>query len=172
MRHTAPPHAPADRASREVELKLLLSPADVGAFRTAVSARLNPEHVRPRLARLHTTYFDTQDLYLRRQGLELRIRAQGGRWTQTVKTIEPAGAGVGLCDRGEWEVPVDSAEPDLAVLHMRIEPDSRVAPILAQPGLAPRLVAVFDVVVRRSLWLLSRADGTRIELTLDEGELR
>ena len=173
MRHSATlSNIPADRTSREVELKLLLSPSDIGAFRTAVSVRLHPENLRPRLARLHTTYFDTPDLYLRRQGLELRMRAQGGRWTETVKTIELADGGLGLRDRGEWEVPVDSAEPDLAALHMRIQPDSRLALLLAEPGLAQRLIAVFDVVVRRSLWQLAQPTGHRIELTLDEGELR
>ena len=173
MRHSATlSNVPADRASREVELKLLLSPSDVGTFRTAVTTRLAPVKPLPGVSRLHTTYFDTPDLSLRRQGLELRVRKQGGRWTETVKTIESPGCGFGLHDRGEWEALIDSAEPDLAALRMRIEPDARPALILAEPGLAQRLVPVFDVVVRRSLWQLSPLEGTRIELTLDEGELR
>ncbi|MEB0057694.1 CHAD domain-containing protein [Variovorax sp. LG9.2] len=173
MRHSATlSNVPADCASREVELKLLLSPSDVDTFRTAVTTRLAPHKPLPGVSRLHTTYFDTPDLFLRRQGLELRVRKQGGRWTETVKTIESSGRGFGLHDRGEWEAHIDSAEPDLAALRMRIEPDARPALILAEPGLAQRLVPVFDVVVRRSLWQLSPPEGTRIELTLDEGELR
>ncbi|QNK73234.1 CHAD domain-containing protein [Variovorax sp. PAMC28562] len=173
MRHFATQsNVPADRASREVELKLLLSPSDVDTFRTAVTTRLAPVKPLPGVSRLHTTYFDTPDLSLRRQGLELRVRKQGERWTETVKTIESPGRGFGLHDRGEWEAHIDSAEPDLAALRMRIEPDARPALILAEPGLAQRLVPVFDVVVRRSLWQLSPLEGTRIELTLDEGELR
>jgi uncharacterized protein YjbK len=44
--------------------------------------------------RLISTYYDTQDLALKQRGLTLRIRAQAGRFIQTVKAGDLAGANI------------------------------------------------------------------------------
>ena len=159
-----------DRASQEVELKLLLAPSDVPAFRVAVAARLPSEGAKPQVSRLHTTYFDTDDLALRARHIELRIRRHGRRWIETLKTTEPPGTG--LYRRGEWEAPVAGLRPALAPLCAQLEADSPWSRALSEPWLAERLVPVFEASVRRSSWTLSQLDGSRIEMTLDEGELR
>ena len=158
------------KTSQEVELKLLLAPSDAPAFRAAVAARLPLEGTKPRVSRLHTTYFDTDDLTLRAQHIELRIRRHGQRWVETLKTAEPPGTG--LYRRGEWEAPVAGLRPALVPLCAQLEADSPWCRALSEPGLAERLVPVFEASVRRSLWKLSQPDGSRIEMTLDEGELR
>jgi triphosphatase len=52
-------------------------------------------------SRLVSTYYDTPNLALKRRGLSLRVREQGGRFIQTVKTGDPGSSG--LLTRGEWE---------------------------------------------------------------------
>jgi len=53
---------------------------------------------------LDNIYFDTSKLLLRRRQLALRLRRDGDRWLQTVKTSGSTSAG--LHQRQEWETPV------------------------------------------------------------------
>ncbi len=113
--------------------------------------------------RLKSVYFDTPDLALRAAGFALRIRLDGRRHVQTVKTL---GGGAGLYDRGEWEHQVDGPTPDLAIA--RATP---LAAILAQDGVADRLKRRFTVEVERATALVGEA-GVQVELSLDLGEAR
>ena len=57
----------------EIELKLLLAPADVAVFRRL--ALLQQFAVdKPRAQKLSGTYFDTPELHLKKHGMELRVR--------------------------------------------------------------------------------------------------
>ena len=60
----------------EVELKLLLMPADVAAFRRLA---MLPQWAvdKPHLQKFSTTYFDTPALRLKEHGMELRVRRAG-----------------------------------------------------------------------------------------------
>ena len=60
--------------------------------------------------RLISTYYDTPDLALKRRGVSLRIREQGGRFIQTVKTGDPSSGDV--LTRGEWEDELAESRPD------------------------------------------------------------
>jgi inorganic triphosphatase YgiF len=96
----------------EVELKLAVDPDDV--------ERLEPHPLlrhasKPR--RLVSTYFDTADHRLRKAGLSLRIRTDGGRNVQTVKLAN--GAAAGLFARGEWEREVAASTLDLTASRTR-----------------------------------------------------
>ena len=60
----------------EVELKLLLMPADAATFRRlAMLAQCAVD--KPHLQKFSTTYFDTPALRLKERGMELRVRRAG-----------------------------------------------------------------------------------------------
>ena len=84
--------------TKEVELKLETTAE--GREALLASGLLGDES---EAADLRAVYFDTPDHLLRQHGLSLRIREKGGRAVQTVKS---GGAGAGLFDRSEWELPV------------------------------------------------------------------
>lgn len=151
----------------EVELKLLLDPADNGKL---VRHPLLAAHARARQrkARLIAHYFDTPELYLLRHGAGLRVRQVEGRWIQTMK----AGGSVqgGLHARLEWEGPVPDDQPSLGLLRKLIAGDQHWLAVLDAPKLKQRLAPLFSVEVERSTWDLDY-DGSVIELVLDEGRI-
>ena len=61
-------------------------------------------------SRLISTYYDTPDRVLKRRGVSLRVREQGGRFIQTVKTGDPSSGDV--LTRGEWEDELAESLPD------------------------------------------------------------
>ncbi|MGH6919856.1 MAG: CHAD domain-containing protein, partial [Geminicoccaceae bacterium] len=63
--------------------------------------------------RLENVYYDTHDQRLRARGLAFRVRRHGRRYVQTLKSNDTEGL---VSYRGEWETPLPSSEPDLAVL--------------------------------------------------------
>ena len=138
----------------EVELKLELDPADAAA---AVASPLFGNGARS-TKRLDTVYFDTGDHALHAAGLSFRIRQIGDRRVQTVKTES---ATVGLFSRPEWERDVDGTPPTLADL-----PEEFTA-----LGLVGALQPVFSAEVERTT-IDAGIAGTRIELSIDRGELR
>lgn len=152
----------------EVELKLLLDPADNARL---VQHPLLAAHARARQrkARLTARYFDTPDLHLLRHGAGLRVRQVDGQWIQTMK----AGGSVqgGLHARLEWEGPVPDDVPRLGKLRQLIGDDAHWLAVLDAPQLRQQLAPLFSVEVERSTWELDY-DGSIIELVLDEGGIR
>ncbi len=63
--------------------------------------------------RLENVYYDTHDQRLRARGLAFRVRRHGRRYVQTLKSNDTEGL---VSYRGEWETPLPSSQPDLAVL--------------------------------------------------------
>ncbi|MES2114014.1 MAG: CYTH and CHAD domain-containing protein [Pseudomonadota bacterium] len=151
----------------EVELKLLLDPADNARL---VRHPLLAAHARARQrkARLTARYFDTPELYLLRHGAGLRVRQADGLWTQTMK----AGGSVqgGLHARLEWEGPVTGDAPQLGKLRKLMGDDRYWQQVLDVPGLGRQLQPLFSVEVEHSTWELDY-DGSVIELVLDEGRI-
>jgi len=148
----------------EAELKLALPPGEhdrVARHPLLQRQALGP----PREQVLHSTYYDTPDLDLLRQGVALRVRRDGERWIQTLK----GGGGVsgGLHRRSEWEWPIPGAEPDYSVID-----DPEAAVFLADPDLRGRIAALFVTEFRRTRWDLAPPGGGRVELALDLGEVR
>lgn len=108
-----------------------------------------------------TTYFDTREHALARQGLVLRVRERDGRFVQTVKS-EARGGGAAFA-RGEWEDEIGGAMPD------PLAPQSgRFVPAEA----AGRLVPLFRTEVNRRIVELSPAPDIRIEAAIDRGRIR
>lgn len=141
----------------ETELKLELAREDVG--RLARAAALTAAGA-PAARLLVATYHDTVDDDLRRAGLSLRVRVrvEDGRHVQTVKAD---GAAAGLFARPEWESVLDGADPVVGAA------SGPAAQVLGERAIVPR----FETDVIRKSWLVDR-DDARIEVALDEGEVR
>jgi triphosphatase len=155
--------AGAARADREVELKLLLDPAQLSRLRRHPSvAALSQGPARTR--RLHSVYYDTRELDLLREGLALRVRRVGRAFVQTVKADGSTNAG--LFERAEVECPVPQQLPDVERI-----PDlalrARVRAALA--GRPPE--PVLETEMRRTQRLLRESD-TELHFDLDQGEVR
>lgn len=143
----------------ETEIKLSLAPPD--RQRWLAHPLLQGAEAAPQ--RLLNTYFDTPALALRGARMAVRERHVGARVLLTVKT---AGQSVGgLSQRGEWEVP----RPRGAIDFARFVDDAALARQLNT--WAPSLVPVFHTDFTRRTWRLAHG-GARIEVALDEGELR
>jgi inorganic triphosphatase YgiF len=109
--------------------------------------------------RLVSTYFDSANHKLKRQGLSLRIRQIQDKTIQTVKSSESGHIG-----RGEWEAEVRGSSPDFekaadSPLHK-----------FAGKKLQRKLKPAFKTVVRRTTMPL-RADQAEIELAIDRGDI-
>lgn len=142
---------------REYELKLDLSAEDAAAL---AARGLGGRVKAGRSRRLVGVYYDTAEGRLREHGLSLRVRDTGEGFVQTVKAAGEAGAG--LFDRGEWEGPVGSGEPDLAAAE-----GSPLADILREHD---ELRPVFESRVERTTWTVDRR-ATSLEVALDRGEV-
>lgn len=137
----------------EIELKLEVRAADLGALmRHALMRRLGKGK------RLVSTYFDTPDGRLSRSKMALRIRSDGRRHIQTLKT-----AGDGFLTRGEWECAVTGDALNLEAL--------KSTPLAEALDTGAKLEPRFTIDVERRAHAVFRGGG-RIELTLDVGEAR
>lgn len=133
----------------------------VGRSRAVSRARSG----RARASQLLTVYYDTADALLWRNGVSLRLRRSGRRWTQTVK-----GAGTqigGLHSREEFEWPVAGGAVDVSLLS-----GTPFAKLFSRPRVLHGLAPVFETDFRRVGIGLDLAGGTRAMLCLDAGELR
>jgi len=148
----------------EIELKLLIAPADVARLRRftvpAGWTRGTPKH-----KNLLSIYFDTGDLFLRQRAIALRVRRDGQRWIQTVKAGGSAKAG--LHSRIETEAGVAHDHPDFTKID-----DPSLAELFHSPELHERLQPVFTTEFRRTIWLLQSGKGDTVEMALDLGEIR
>ncbi len=149
--------APADT---EIELKLIVDPDRLAEFNeTPIIA----DNARSRGSRKHfkTVYYDTPERKLRREGLTLRVRQSGARFTQTVKTEcrdDPL-------TRGEWEASVPSIAADVALAAPFI-PAKLLADLEHQP-----LEPVFTSDIHRHQRLVDLPSGT-VEVAFDHGFLK
>ena len=117
---------------------------------------------------LENTYYDTPDLRLLARGIALRVRKDGERFVQTMKTeLESGGT---LARRGEWETPVGGLQPDLTAID---DADARELLGLILPG---ELQPVFSNRVRREVHVINSLDESgharTIEIAVDIGETR
>jgi inorganic triphosphatase YgiF len=100
-------HGTAPVSHKEIEVKLELAPATllnlkkIPLFQTIKAA--------PKRASQVSVYFDTEKHKLRQKGLMLRVRREGRRYTQTIKST----TNFGLFERDEWETEIAGREPDL-----------------------------------------------------------
>ncbi len=144
----------------ETELKLRFRPEDQSILRS-VPRLLGRE---PRVRKLSSTYFDTPGTDLRNRGLVLRVRKDGGRYIQTVKS-DRGNLGSAL-DRLESETPLPSSLPDITAIPDEIL--ARRVGEVAGAGLKP----MFRVEVERTTIPTSFVDDCDITVDIDVGEVR
>ena len=114
----------APRADREIELKLLVEPADLPVV--ANRLRQSPTaYSGPEAKWLESRYFDTPDRRLAGRGVSLRVRrigrvaSAGGPTADDLgdaylQTVKAKGNGHGAhTERGEWECPIEDWIPRL-----------------------------------------------------------
>ena len=145
----------------EIELKLLLPPAALEALGadpllTGVNAR------RKARKRLDNIYFDTPDHALARARIGLRLRKDGRRWLQTVKS--GGSAQTGLHQRQEIEFAVSGKALEWLPL-VGTEFEAVLGPVWQQ--LAPQFRTLFS----RDIRLLTGPSGAQIEVAIDQGEI-
>jgi triphosphatase len=145
--------------STEVELKLAARPDDLPVLKRSLMAKA-PVAVSTQ-ERLISTYYDAPDLALKKRGLILRVREQGGHFTQTVKAEEPGAQDI--LSRDEWEDAVADNRPELGA--------EQSGPHLPQE-VAGDLAPLFATDVARTVVELGPVPGTAIEAAIDEGEIR
>ncbi len=130
---TAPSPVAKGTAVREVELKLHVAPADLARV-AALPSVLEQAEGAATVRHLRTVYFDTPDLRLFAQGVALRVRRDGDRFTQTLKTVNSATSSdsAGVAVRREWDWPVAGE-----ALDCRFSPP-KASPVWCPPTRAPR----------------------------------
>jgi len=112
-------------------------------------------------SKLVSTYYDTDDRALARQGSVLRVRRLNGHYIQGVKSAGATGSTP--LARGEWEDPIAGERPD---------PLAGESGRFLTPDIADRVAPVFRTEVTRLVTDLSPAPGTRIEAAIDRGMIR
>lgn len=152
--------------AQEIELKLAVPDAAAAA---ALVAWLDANARAVGQSHLLNVYFDTPAHELAQARAALRLRRDGARWLQTLKTAGRSEAG--LATRNEWETEVagEALEP------ARLPAEARA---LLDP-LAGRLQAVFRTDFVRRTWrlrcpLTGGGEGqieAEIEAALDAGEI-
>ena len=145
--------------SIEVELKLVAPSAELEKVERALLA-MPTVRSQARLD-LVSTYYDTPTLTLHRARLTLRVRKEGKRFVQTVKTGDFMEAN--LWERREWEEPIAGNRPDLDARKTRV----RLPKAIRKEDLRP----VFTTVVARRVVELEPHAATRIEVAIDQGEI-
>lgn len=147
----------------ELELKFSLDAAALKRWRTEM------EHQGVVPERLQSSYFDTTDGHLARNGISLRLRHETGRWLQTLKI-----KGEGNIEREEDEVELVHAGNDRPTLdptrHKRGSARRSLRGALADWD--GELVLRFETDVKRYRNEITTADGTHIEVALDVGKVK
>jgi inorganic triphosphatase YgiF len=150
--------------STETELKLALE--DTTAEQLQAQAEIVSHAVgSPRQRQVDSVYFDTGRLSLLKRGIALRLRRDGDRWLQTVKTSGSTSAG--LHQRGEWETAIDGKH-----LQLNRFDQPQLKKLFAKAGLREALAPVFRTVFQRTTWDLHYGQDAHIEMALDLGQIR
>lgn len=147
----------------EIELKLSGEPEILKRAFAAAPIRDRAKG-RAKSKRLENIYYDTEDQRLRLRGLAFRVRKEGRRYLQTLKSND---AECLAAYRGEWQNPLRSGEPDLALM----PEGGRAALGEIDPG---ELRPLFATRVQRTVQRIDRADqgsSSLIEVALDLGSI-
>ena len=145
----------------EIELKLKLDPADLAKLKRS-SILAENRLGKPKNATLISIYWDTPNLDLASQGITIRVRAEGRKRIQTVKTAGTRSAA--LHSRKEWEWPILSDHPNIHLLESTQLPPFTNADIFAS------LTPVYTTEFRRSTYRLG-TDDWEVEVAMDHGKV-
>ena len=145
----------------EIELKLKLAPGDLTRLKRS-PLLLENRIGKPKTATLLSIYWDTPELGLAAQGVTVRIRAEGRKRIQTVKTAGTRSAA--LHSRQEWEWPILSDHPNFHLLA------GTGLPAFQNSALFERLIPIYTTEFRRTFYRIGTEDW-EIELALDQGKV-
>ena len=149
-------------APRELELKVELNKSDIDRLRDELDE--STVDGKGGHKKLRTVYFDTRAHDLHAAGLSLRLRRENGNWLQTVKADQKVAGG--LSNPIELECKVKVEEPDLTKIT-----DKKIRRAVQRAAKGAALGPVFETVVQRTT-RMTTADGSQIEVAIDEGEVR
>jgi inorganic triphosphatase YgiF len=148
---------------RELELKVQLSKSEISRLNRRLSTtKLIMEE--PSTENLKSIYFDTPRHSLYEMGVSLRVRRQKDAWVQTLKADKKIAGGVS--NPIEIETIAATGKPELE----RFEHSELGRVVKKAIGHAP-LCPLFETEVRRTKHNI-KANGSEMELALDEGELK
>ena len=147
----------------EIELKLVVSKDNLKKLLAldCVAGAMREGSCQKR--KLVSSYYDTEDLALKRQGIAYRVRSKGdGTYEATVKTSVTNGAG--LSERVELNLPLNSARA-------KLEGFGELGLGFELTELAPNGVSkLFTVTVQRTTYILD-LEGAVAELAIDHGKI-
>ena len=146
----------------ETELKFV-GPEDAVARlkgSPALQAYSKVEHARTRA--LKATYFDTDDLALRKAGYVLRVRDEGGQFVQTVKTVN----GKSVATRTEIKSVVRKRRPDIKAIE-----DGSVRAEISKLVRRRKLAPIFATETRRTTMRVTPEPDSEIEIAFDSGTI-
>jgi triphosphatase len=143
----------------EVELKLWVTPEDINALRNYPGFADSLHH--PTHEILDSTYFDSDERFLRDHGFTLRVRHIDDKRVQTIKSADHS---VGLFERSEWEQTIEGDQPDLTGMK-----DTALGQILTD-DVRKALKPVFETRIERTAYHLN-GNGADIVMAIDEGQI-
>ncbi|NUB17371.1 CYTH domain-containing protein, partial [Azospirillum brasilense] len=147
-------------------MKLHLDPRDLPRVADLPALKEKAEGA-PAVRDLRTVYYDTPDRRLFLGGVALRVRQDGDRFVQTLKTINAAtpGDSAAVAIRKKWDWAIPTAAPDMTPL----DAEGVAAPVPQDPraALGPQFTTEF-----RRTTLLVRPDAlTSIEVAVADGQI-
>ena len=141
----------------ETELKFEVAPQDLRKLKMARALHRGA----PNEKNLVSVYFDTPKHKLARNGMSLRVRHDGKKRLQTIKT---EGLG-GSFRRGEWQDEIKADTPNFQKAH-----GTPLAHLLSKK-FKRKLKPIFETRVHRTS-ILIRKNRSRVEVALDSGQIR
>ena len=150
---------------KETEIKLRISAAALAALpqHPLLAERLVGEW---QAGTLYNQYYDTVNRDLATAKVALRVRRDGERYIQTLKS--KGQSVVGLSERNEWECPVTSAELDLTLLTDDCWPATLAE--LDKTLLQPVFTTDFQRTKAILRWLRD-GETVEVEAALDQGQV-
>ena len=149
----------------EIELKFVLDEDATRKLHERLRAFGVGAAAKPATRTLRSVYFDTPDRALRKAGIALRLRRDGRRWIQTVKSRRQLTSG--LSRTGELESPAPGGR-----LRLESIPDPVARAEVMRSVNGDDLQPVCETVIRRTARRLPTGDGGSAEVAIDVGEIR
>ena len=143
----------------EIQLKLAVTPENIALLKTHpdfADAFHDPTH-----ETLRSIYFDSDDRFLRKNGLTLRVRRVGEKNVQTIKTVD---RGAKWFERSEWEQPIEGDQPDLARVM-----DTAIGRVFTD-DVRNKVKPIFETRIERETYHFNGND-TAIAMAFDEGQI-
>lgn len=147
----------------EIELKFLVSDAVIPLIPALITQFAKTVTNKPSRS-LQNTYFDTPSRELRALDIGFRTRCADNQCEQTIKL---AGEVIGgLHQRPEYNLPLESSRPNITAFDASIWPHG-----MQVSAIAANIYPIFSTNFIRRTWLIETANGAKIEVVQDKGEV-